>query len=315
MQFILLSLAVIGAILVAVGVVGTLMFMFGYKRVQIDGKNKLQFKTLRIEIVIGRTPIYSCILLGLILFIAPFFYFQYVQFAAVRELELETIPRKKLETGGYALSEQEIWFDLRKRKTVRSKDEDSVTELQVKVKIKDVEKGVKEVNFLEATSIDAIKPIEMPEGARWRRATEESKEVVNPFIDQLNETEAFVNGFFHSLLARKGRMKTYSMTVPIADGKNEQISYTLQFLNAFQGIHFEWAGRFVSADTDILKMHILFPESKPFESYESYKRAPDSKEKTKINNPDIKTDSGNHRLTWKIYNAKKGEEYTIKWNW
>jgi len=34
-----------------------------------------------------------------------------------------------------------------------------------------------------------------------------------------------------------------------------------------------------------------------------------------MSNSEIKASHGNHVLTWKIQNAKKGEKYYIKWEW
>ena len=132
----------------------------------------------------------------------------------------------------------------------------------------------------------------------------------NPFIGLLKSTD-----IFKDLLARKGEMKSYFMTIPVMEGPGQQIMYRLKFYNAFQGRDFEWASKKLSADTDVLQMHITFPDDKPFKSFETYKRDPSAKKLIQINNPEIETLSGNHGLTWTIQDAKKGEKYFIKWLW
>ena len=105
------------------------------------------------------------------------------------------------------------------------------------------------------------------------------------------------------------------MIIPITVGQGQEIEYTLEYYNAFQQRDFEWDGKVFSADTDILKMLIIFPEDKPFKSFETYKKATSATDKIKIGNPNVQPGQGNHTLTWTIENARKGEKYYIKWLW
>ena len=315
MGSILYYVAVLGLILMIMGVVGAVMYMFGYKKVEVHGRNKLQIRIKGIEVGIETGHVYFAIIVGLIMVIAPV----YVAWAVpsgearkVKGIEKATPTTPELEEGGYTISEDEIRIDLRDRKEVSLRDffggDLSETKWRARKVIKHVKSGVNELNFRYATSGYAIQPIEKPEDANWRRI---SKDVMyNPFIDLLRGKKSFKD-----LLARKGEMICYYMTVPITDGIGQEIHYTLKYCNAFQGRDFEWASKRFRADTDMQTIHITFPEDKPFKSFDTYKKdAPDAP-KIRIDAPAIETAADNHILTWKISNAKKGEQYIIKWDW
>lgn len=315
---ILVCMAVLGLILAIMGVIAAFMFIFGIGKVRVGGRNKLQIKITGIEIGIETGHVYFAVVLGLLLTITPFpisRYFGDVEKANAEDIATPITP--KVEEAEYTISKEEIRIDLRKRKEIGLSDylagDLSDVEWLIRGVIKDAESGVEEVNFHHATSGHSIVLIDIPQNAKWRRIEEESEEVVyHPFVDLLIKKE-----FFRDLLARKGRMRTYYMTVPITVGKGQEqeIVYKLRYHNAFQGRDFEWAGKVLGADTDILTLRIIFPEDKPFISIETYKKEAPKAQKITINDPDIETAPGNQALTWRIQDAKKGEVYYIKWEW
>ncbi|MFX0198692.1 MAG: hypothetical protein ACFFCW_21430 [Candidatus Hodarchaeota archaeon] len=334
--YICYGIASIGIALILMGVIAFIIFIFGSKRTRSGKKNKLQIEALGIVIDIETTSIFFSIILGFIIVTTSMAGIEGGSIErAIEALFMRqppspptdsakgdfTILRRKPPSpptdsakANFTILREQITIDLQDRKEIKTLGEISATTRNFKIKIKDVEKGVKEVTFCYATSILAIMPIEMPEGARWRRATEESKEVVNPFLDLLKVKEGkdFLRTFFEDLLSRKGRMKTYYITIPITDGENQEISYTLLYCNAFQGRDFEWASEICAADTDTITMRIFFPLDKRFETYETYKKFPNG-EIREIRNPDIDTDY--ESITWNISGAKSGERYFIKWDW
>jgi hypothetical protein len=299
------------------GVIAAFMFIFGIGKIKVGGKNKLQYKIKGTEVQIETGHVYFAIVLGLVLVITPFPISKYFgDVAKANAVDKATTIISKLEEGKYKIYEEEIRVDLRNRKEIGILgylgSELSETERLVTIVIKDVGIGVEKVNFRYATSVHSIAVVKKPDGANWRKIKPESKEVVyNPFIDLLEG-----KGLFKKLIARKGKMRSYYMIVPITDGSGQEFIYKLKYRNAFQGDNFEWASEIVSADTDIITMHITFPEDKPFKSFETYKRAPGAtKEIIQIGEPETETSLGNHNLTWNIENAKKGEVYYIKWQW
>jgi hypothetical protein len=305
----------LGLILIITGVIAAFMFILGIGKVTVGGKNKLQYKIKGTEVQIGTGRVYFAIVLGLVLVITPFPISKYFgDVAKANAVDKATPIISKLKEGKYTISEEDISIDLRTRKEIGIAgylgSDLSEVEWLVRRVIKDVESGVEEVNFRHATSVHSIAVIDKPKDAKWRKIEGKSEVIYNPFI-------ALLEGkvLFKKLIARKGEMRTYYMTVPITDGSSQEIIYKLKFHNAFQGDDFEWAGKVFSADTDILTMHITFPEDKPFKSFETYKRAPGAKKIIQINNPETETSLGNHILTWNIRNAKKGEMYYIKWQW
>lgn len=312
---ILNCVAILGLILIIMGMSATFMFVFGIGKVKVGGRNRLQYKIKGTEVGIVTSHIYFAIFLGLLMVITPFSISGLFGDLARTNAEEKATPiTPKLEKGEYTIREEEIRIDLRKRKEIGIggylAGELSETERLVRIVIEDVKAGVKKVSFRYSTSVQSIAVMNMPEDAEWTRTTKEEYAEFNPFIDLLEK-----KGLFKKLLARKGRMRSYYMTVPITDGSGQEIIYRLRYYNAFQGDDFEWASKNFSTDTDALTMHITFPDDKPFKSFETYKRRFGAKEIIRINNPEIETSSGNHILTWTIRDAKKGEKYFIKWLW
>ena len=308
-------LAFLALILIILGLIRLTMTIFGFKRLKnLDNKFQITLSNIGITIETQYLGL-ACIGLGLMMVIISAWLSGKVGKVAEATVIEETIATTpKLAEGGYTISEEEVRIDLRKRKDLGVMDylagELIETEWLVRRVVKNVGSSVEQVNFRHATSGHSIVPIHIPEGATWRKIEEESKEVVShPFIDVLR------GEFFKNLIERKGRMRSYYLTVAITDGKGQEIVYKLKYHNAFQGKDFEWAGKIFSANTDVLTMHVTFPEDKPFKGFETYKMAPDAKNKVRISDPEIASLHGNHILTWNIRNAKKGEKYFIKWLW
>jgi hypothetical protein len=234
-----------------------------------------------------------------------------------KQAENKTDKTPKLEEGGYTISEREVRIDLQNRREIgwiefHGSDLSETERIERRV-IKGVGSGVEELNFLHATSGHSIVVIDKPEGAKWRKVQEKSG-IYHPFYDLIKGDKS-LKKFLKDLIARKGRMRTYYMTVPITEGSGQEIIYKVKYHNAFQGRDFEWAGEDLSADTDILTMHIVFPEDKPFKSFETSKKETTDAPRIQIDNPEIETAPDNHTLTWTIRDAKKGEQYYIKWLW
>jgi len=315
-RFILNALHFLGLLLIMMSLFGLGMYMLGYETVGLGGENEIGFAYKGFEFKTKTGHIYYGIFVGLILAISPFPVSKY--FGKVAEVEAmeRAIPSiAKLKEGGYKISEQDERIDLRNRKEIGRTEylggDLSETTRLVRRVIKDLDGDVKEVNFRHATSGYGIVVQEKPSGAKWQKIEEQSKDVVyNPFVDLLRGRE-----FFKELLARKGGMRSYYLTVPVTEGKGQEIVYTLRYYNAYQGSDFEWAGKLFSADTDRLTMHITFPKDKPLRSFETYKSAPHSKEKIRIDHPEVETAPDGHTLTWRIRDAMKGETYFVKWVW
>ena len=311
--------AVLGLILLIMGVIAAFMFIFGIGKGRVCGKNKLQFKITGIEIGMETGHVYFAIVLALIMLIAPFPISGYFgDVAKAKAMDKATPITSKLEEGRHTISKEEIRIDLRNRKEIGIAgylgSELSETERLIRIKIKDAGTGVEEVNFRHATSGHNIAVIDKPKDAVLTRIKKKAEMIYNPFYDLIKGKKSLKN-FFKDLIKRGGGMRTYYTTVPITEGSGQEIIYKLKYYNAFQGNDFEWAGKIVSADTDILTMHIVFPEDKLFKSFETYKKEAPDAPKIQINNPEIEIAPDNCTLTWTIRDAKKGEKYYIKWLW
>ncbi len=315
-RFTLNCLPVLGLLLMVMSLVGVGLHLFKYQEVTEGETHTLGIEVKGVEVTIETNYVYFGVFVGLILTVAPFPISKYFgEVSRSEKTEQATPSTPKLREGGYRISEQEERIDLRNRKQIGVTDflagDLSETTRLIRRVLKDVDQDVKEGNFRHATSGHRIEALDKPAGAKWRRIEEESEEVVyNPFIDLLRGRE-----FFKDLLARKGGMRSYYWTVPVTEGKGQEIVYTLKYYNAYQGSDFEWAGKLFSADTDRLTMHITFPKDKPLRSFETYKSAPHSKEKIRIDHPEVETAPDGHTLTWRIRDAMKGETYFVKWVW
>ena len=301
----------LGIFLIIVVVLGLVLIIMGVGLIAAGMISKA------IEVKIKTAHMHIAIAVGLLLVIAPFYastkYFGKV--TAVRAVEIDTPQTGKLsEKGSYKVSKEELRFDLHNRKKIGlggylAGDLSEII-LHVKV-IVDVESNVDEVNFRHATSGPGIIPMAKPEDTKWRRILTESEEVVtNPFTSLLTGEKSFKD-----LIARKGKMRSYYITIPITDKKRQVIEYRLKYHNAFQGADFDWAGKAFSADTDFLSMDIIFPEDKPFTSLMISKKVAPDADQIAIDKPEITTAPDNRTLTWTIRDAKKSEIYYIKWEW
>ncbi|MFX0198694.1 MAG: hypothetical protein ACFFCW_21440 [Candidatus Hodarchaeota archaeon] len=321
MQVICYILLGLGFFIMIIGLLAAGMFMFGFRRTHAGGKSKLAFKAFGIDFAIETGSFFFAIVIGLMMVMSPFVISVKTHYGKRREAHAEEkkIPRidiSELKKEEYTICRENIMIDLRKRKEIglveRFAGDLSETTWLIERTVKEVGDDVTEMSFCHATSGFTIVPIEKPEGAKWTRIVDESKQMRNPFFELLKGQG--LKDILSDLFEGKGRMKTYSMTVPITEGKGQQILYKLKYVNAFQARDFEWAMKAFSADTDVLRMKIAFPEQKPFKSYEAYKKAAGAEQKTKIDNPDITT-PGKNVLAWTIRDAKEGEEYFVKWTW
>ena len=102
----------------------------------------------------------------------------------------------------------------------------------------------------------------LPPNTDWNVVSEEPKAFVNPFVDSLvNYTN-----LFKDLISRKGKMKTYYLSLHKDNLHGHVIDYKLRYNNAFVGKDFEWVGEDIVADIDNYEITILFPADKPFRS-------------------------------------------------
>lgn len=319
--YILNCAAAVGLVLIVVGTIAAFMFVFSIGKVKGGGKNKLNFGIAGIEITVETGYVYFAVIVGLLLVILPFpisGHFGEVSMAKAEERATPTTSR--LEEGEYNIRKEEITIDLRNQKEIGVAgylgSELSEIEWQERIEIKDVKVGIEEVNILHATTGHSIAVIDKPACAKWRRVKEKSKTIYNPFYDMLKGETSF-KAVFRDLIKRGGGMRTYYMTVPITGDAVRVIVYKLKYRNAFQGRNFEWAGKALSSDTDILTLHIKFPKDKPFKSksYKTSKKESPDAVVIDIDNPEIEIAPDNSTLTWKIRDAKKGERYYIKWSW
>lgn len=312
---ILLGTGVLGLILILMGMIAAGMFMFGYRKVRSAGKDKLRIVIKGMEVDVETCHMFFSIILGLSMILAS----ECVagkrgDVGAIKQYQRTVPGTPRLEEGGYTICEETIRVDLRNRKKIglieHFGSDLSETERFEKIVIKDVGSGVKEVNLRHGTSTLGISVAEKPAGAEWRTITEKSEEFYNPFTELVKGRK-----FFEDLLARKGRMKSYYMSVPIETGESQEIAYSLRYYNAFQGKDFEWVGKEVSADTDILTIFVIFPADKPFKLFETYMKENAACPKMRIDDPEIEYAPDRRTLTWRIRDAKAGEWYIIKWLW
>jgi hypothetical protein len=312
---VLIAVAILGLSLMTTGVVAAGLFVLGYQRVKDAGKHKLRIAIKEIEVDLETGHMFFSIVVGLLMILAAGCVAgNRGEVAAIKERERNVCGTPRLEEGGYTICEETIRIDLRNRQTIglieHFGSDVSKTERCERIVIGNVGSGVKEVNLRHATSGPAIEAVEKLAGAAWRRITEKSEEFYNPFIELLRGRSCFKD-----LVARKGRMRSYYMSVPISRGRGQEIAYRLCYYNAFQGEDFEWAGKEVTADTDILTIHVVFPSDKPFKSFEAYMKDDAACPKMRIDDPNIEATEDRRALTWRIRDAKAGERFIIKWAW
>ncbi|MEN8256854.1 MAG: hypothetical protein ABFS09_03225 [Thermodesulfobacteriota bacterium] len=220
----------------------------------------------------------------------------------------------ELTDFGFAILEQEVRIDLRKRKELGLDailaSELSESERLDRIVIEKVDPGTKEINMRHATSGHSIGPLEKPGNATWKKIVSPAASIWNPFCDILQGRKKFKD-----FLAKGGYMSSYYLTVPVSGSDAQEITYRLKYNNAFIGDEFEWAGEEFYADTESFTMHITFPPDKPFKSYEAFKKVGGMEDRVAIPDPEIETAPDKLRLTWKLHKARKGDLYFLKWVW
>lgn len=316
-------MSVLGLVVICLGIIRLSMTIFGFKKIRtldhtfelwINKNTGFKIRTQRLGMAI--------IVLGIVMVVTPCAISASGLVGDVKEAKeayAATPTSPRLEEGGYEICCEEITIDLRNKNELSIEGflagELSDTVRLVKLMIKDVESDVEEINLHHATSGYRIQVIEKSEKANWRRINEQEtpeKIIYNPFAALLKGRLKFKD-----LLKRRGGILCYYMIVPVTARQGQEIMYRLKYRNAFQGDDFDWPGKVVSANTDVITMNIAFPENKPFKSGSvktSKKNAPQALE-LPINKPEIETTPDNRKLTWKIKDAKKGEMYLIKWQW
>lgn len=316
MAIIFLSTALLGLIFIIISMIASSMFMFGWKTVKVSGVNKLEVQIKGIEVHVETNHVFFAVLLGIMMVLVGGCGPKYFGDKGEGRRQDRAIQHTaKLTEDGYRISKEEIRIDLRKRKKISKLESSfgtalSETERFQRIVIKDIDTGIEEINLPHATSGTRIKCEDKPPDARWRILEDEAKILYHPFVELLKG-----RGLFKNLLAKGGRMQSYYMIAPVTNGKGQEVVYTLKYYNAFQGRDFEWVGKCLSADTDTITMHIIFPEDKPFKSFETYRKENRAAPKILIDDPEVEITSEHRALKWKIQNAKKGEMYLIKWLW
>lgn len=88
------------------------------------------------------------------------------------------------------------------------------------------------------------------------------------------------------------------------------------YWNAFAGDDKEWAAMPVTDNTDYVAMLVIFPEDKPFKSFDLYEKPRFSKELKRFPSPWTTFNGANHQtLLWQIDKPTKGYEYQVNWTW
>ena len=297
--------------LALIGILRLSMTAMGFRVIQ-SWENHFDIKIPKFEIGVKTKNLGVAIIVLELLFLFAFKALDYQDSDAARadKAQAEMTQTPPLPLSGYAVAEETVNLDLRKRQQLSLLDWAAGNLSKVEWKrnkvIKSTGSTVKELNFRHATSGREIIDLEIPQDADF--LTEIKEALYNPFVKLLS------GEFFTDLIKKEGQMKTYYMTVPVTAQEGQEIDYTLEYHNAFQGKDFEWAGNIFSADTDMFTMFIVFPENKPYTSFKVYKKGVGGDKKVEILDPNV-SQVDTHALKWKIQNAKKGEKYYIKWTW
>jgi len=314
---ILLISASLGLILMIIGMLATGMFMLGYKKIRdtVSEKNMLKIRFKGMEVKIVTSHMFFAIVLGLTTIITSGYVSANRGDVGTRKKAERVLERtERLEEGGYTISENEIRIDLRNRRAIGVVgylgSDLSKTERLERIVIDNIGSNVKEVNFRHGTSGHSICPAEKPANAKWRIIEDKSKKFTHPFAELFRSGQIFKN-----LVARKWKMRSYYLTVPIIEGHSQEIVFKLNYYNTYQGTDYEWAGKELGADTDSLTMHVVLPKDKPIKSFEAYKMENRAAPKIRIEAPLIEIAANKQTFTWKIQDGKKGEMYLIKWLW
>lgn len=308
------SFALLGLVISVLGVVvivGSLMNV-----IKVEGKS-----ILRLPFVGGveTTNVYFLTVLGFaITCLSERLSSKIGQVGKAQKLERATPSTSERKEGGYSISEKQVTVDLRKRKNIDNlvghfTSQLSSTERTTRIVFSNPDLLPDEINLRHATSGHSISPISTPKNCKWQIIKEDSNIIENPFYSLLMmKIERFKD-----LIARKGKMKSYYLTVHKEDLEGYEIEYKLKYNNAFVGDDFEWFGEDIIADIDLLTMVIYFPKDKPIKSYEAFEKLSTEKEKgpTPILKPDIEVSKDNLSLEWTLHNARKGHLYLLKWAW
>ena len=318
--WIILLTSIVGVVLIVAGVISFIATLSGRQKVTDDGDIKVSSPFFSFQSSSGG-PYCTAILLGLFIFSTPIYLAINHSSGKTEEQERKdknTPTTGKLEEGEHKVREEEIHIDLSNRIEFGLKEfiEKKLSEATWRITrtLKNVGPNVEKLNFRHATSGHSIEALNPPQNYSWQKLEKNDEQAIfTPFFKLIKGQRKF-----EDIIKRSGEMKTYYMSVyvdPISKGEGQAVTYKLKYYNAFQGSEFEWAGKLFSADTDLLTMHIIFPNDKPFKSFEIFKRVVEKAPKIKIENPDITSKLDNHVLTWKIRDAIKGEAYYIKWAW
>lgn len=315
-------LSILGLVTIVVGLVLTALLVILGKKTE---SGKVTFNLFRGSLQVTGGPTIIMMALGIAMVLLPVSVFLHARGAIGAEGVADEIEERneqlettsKLQNGEFTLSELEVWIDLSTRKQIGLPafftSKVSTTSRRVRAVIKDVGPEVKEIHFPHATEGYAIEPLETPAGALWRKVIQDQKRVLyTPELDIFKGKKTF-----DDVLARSGRLdNSYYLSVPMVEGQGQEILYLLSYYNSFQGRSAEWVGTAFIADTDLFMLYVLFPEDKPFKTVVAKKGDPwGPSDFVEISNPDLETDLDHRFIKWTVRNAKKGEAYTLRWDW
>lgn len=310
--FINCSFVVLGLVISILGLVTIVGWLTGF--ITVTGKSTME---LPLGIKVETSNVFFLTILGFsITFLSERLTSKIGQVGKAQEQERSTPSTSRREERGYSISEKQVTIDLRNRKNVNNllgyfTSQLSSTERTTNIVFSNPDSLPDEINLRHATSGHSIFPISAPENSEWKIIKEGSKVIENPFYSLL----AMKMEKFKDLIARKGKMKSYYLTVHKEDLEGYELEYKLKYNNAFVGDDFEWFGDDTIADIDLLTMIICFPNDKPIKSYEVFEKLSAEKEREPILEPDIEVSEDNLSLKWTLQNARKGHLYLLKWAW
>ena len=212
--------------------------------------------------------------------------------------EKSTPATSNREEGGYSISEKEVVLDLSKRKSIDNlighlSSQLSSTERTTKISFSNPDSLPDEINIRHATSGHSISRISVPKNSELKMRRDK----------------------FRDLITRRGKMKSYYLTVRKEDLDGYELEYKLKYNNSFVGDVFEWLGEDVSVDIDVLTMSVYFPSNKKVKQCEAFVIEPGHKKIESISNPQIEIRDDNLFLKFTLHGAKKGHKYLLKWSW
>jgi len=310
--FINCGFAVLGFVISILGLVTIIGWLIGF--ITVTGKSTME---LPFGIKMETSNVFFLTILGFsITFLSERLTSKIGQVGKAEKLERATPSTSGRKEGGYSISEKHVTIDLRNRKNINNlfghfTSQLSSTERTTRIVFSNPDLLPDEINLRHATSGFGISPISTPKNCKWEIIKEDSKVLENPFYSLLTMNIEK----FKDLIARKGKMKSYYLTVHKEDLEGYELEYKLKYNNAFVGDDFEWFGEDIIADIDLLTMIIYFPNDKPIKSYEVFEKLSEEKEPGSILEPDIEVSEDNLSLKWTLQNAIKGYLYLLKWTW